>query len=102
MKCPQCNKELKEILVKVHGADSKAVSYQCPACGYFSFDSASAQKVIDEVRSPLKMKQNIVSISQNRLGLYLNNDIIRSLDLKKGEEVLISCPDKKHIVVERV
>ena len=46
------------------------------------------------------MKQKIVKISQDRLGVYFNNNIIRSLDLKKGEEIYVSVPDKRHIILE--
>jgi hypothetical protein len=32
--------------------------------------------------------------------MYINKDVARSLNLKGGEEVFVSIPDKKHIVVE--
>ena len=87
--------------VKVQGAENKAISYQCPNCDYFEFEPISSKKVIEELReTPLKIKQKIVKISQDRLGVYFNNNIIRSLDLKKGEDVYVSVPDKKHIILE--
>ena len=101
MKCPKCDSELKKINVKVHGAENKVTSYQCSKCDYFEFEPMSSVKVIEELReAPLKIKQKIVKISQDRLGIYFNNNIIRSLDLKKGEEVYVSIPDKRHIVLE--
>lgn len=101
MKCPNCNNNLKKVEVKVHGASSKAVSYQCPDCEYFEFEPISSEKVIEELReTPLKIRQKIVKLSQDRLGVYFNNNIVRSLDLKSGEEVLVSVPDRKHIVME--
>ena len=48
----------------------------------------------------LKIKQKIVKLSQDRLGMYFNNHIVRSLNLKKGEEIYASVPDKKHIILE--
>lgn len=101
MKCQNCSSELKKVEVKVHGAKSKAISYQCPNCDYFEFEPISSQKVIQELReTPLKIKQKIVKLSQERLGIYLNNNVVRSLNLKKGEELFVSVPDKKHILLE--
>lgn len=101
MKCPQCNATLKAVPVKVHGATNKALSYQCPHCDYFEFEPLSSQKVVQELReSPLKIKQKIIKLSQDRLGIYLNTHIVNSLNLKKGDEVSLSVPDKKHIVLE--
>ncbi len=102
MKCPDCNNELKKIIVKIQDADSPVTSYQCGKCGYFDFEKASINKAIDEIKvkeSALKIKQKIIKLSHNRLGMYINRDVARSLDLKGGEEVYVSVPDKKHILV---
>ena len=84
MKCPKCSSELKKVEVKVQGARSKVISYQCPDCDYFEFEPVSSEKVIQELReTPLKIKQKIVKLSQDRLGMYFNNNVVRSLNLKK-------------------
>jgi len=68
---------------------------------YFEFEPLSSQKVVQELReTPLKIKQKIVKLSQERLGIYFNSHVVRSLNLKKGEELYISVPDKKHILLE--
>lgn len=101
MKCPKCDSNLRKVDVKVQGAENSVISYQCSKCDYFEFEPVSSQRVIEELReTPLKIKQKIVKISQDRLGVYFNNNIIRSLNLKKGEEIYISVPDKKHIILE--
>ncbi len=101
MKCPQCNSVLKTVVVKVHGATNRAISYQCSKCDYFAFEPITSQKVVEELReSPLKIKQKIIKLSQDRLGIYFNSHIVRSLNLKKGEEISVSVPDKKHIMLE--
>lgn len=88
-------------MIKVAGAKTKALSYQCSKCKYFEFEPESSKKVIHELReTPLKIKQKIVKLSQDRLGIYFNKNIVRSLNLKKGEEIYVSVPDKKHIVLE--
>ena len=100
-KCPRCNSILKIVEVRVDGADSKVTSYQCPKCDYFEFEPESSKKVVEELReTPLKIKQKIVKLSQDRLGMYFNNHIVRSLNLRKGEDIYASVPDKKHILLE--
>lgn len=101
MKCPNCNENLKKVEVRIHNAKSKVISYQCQKCDFFEFESSSSTKVLQELRdNPLKIKQKVVKLSGNRLGLYINNNIVNSLDIKKGEEVYVTVPDKKHILVE--
>ncbi len=99
--CPKCKSLLKKVNVSVAGAKDKILSYQCPTCDYFSFDQKSGEKIVQELKeNPLKIHQKIVKISQDRLGIYLNKDIIKSLDLKKGDAIKISIPDKKKILIE--
>ena len=101
MECPKCKSELKEVAVNVYGAKNKAVSYQCQKCDYFEFEQQSSKKVVEELnKSPLKIKQKVVKLSGERLGIYLNSHIVRSLNLKKGESVYVSVPDSKHIMLE--
>lgn len=102
MICPNCNNKLKKVKVDIEDAKTKAISYQCPHCDYFVFEPKSAVEVVREIKekeSPLKMKQTIVKLSKDRLGIYFNKDIIRSLNLTSGKEVFISIPDKKRIVL---
>jgi hypothetical protein len=103
MKCPNCKTDLKRAEVAVAGAKSKALSYQCPNCDHFEFETLSSQKVISELReSPLKIRQKVIGLSQDRLGVYLNKSVVDSLKINKGDELLVSVPDKKHIVLELV
>lgn len=100
-KCPKCNSNLRIVKVNVYGARAKALSYQCPKCDYFEFEPKSSKKVVEELReTPLKIKQRIVKLSQDRLGIYFNSHVVRSLRLQKGEDLYISVPDKNHIVLE--
>ena len=103
MKCVKCGAEMRKKRVSIQDAANQAVSYQCPKCSYFTFDRASSAKVIDELRikdSVLQIKQKIVKISQGRLGLYINKHVAESLKLKSGDQVLVSVPDEKHIIVK--
>ncbi|MBI2598363.1 MAG: hypothetical protein HYW50_04155 [Candidatus Diapherotrites archaeon] len=101
MKCPNCSANLKRVEVKVQGASIKAISYQCQNCDYFEFEPVSSKKVIEELReTPLKIKQKIIKLSKNRLGMYFSNHVTRSLDLRKGEDLYVSVPDKNHIILE--
>jgi hypothetical protein len=93
---------MEKVEVKVHMADSPVLSYQCPKCEYFEFEQESANRAINEIRQkeePLAIKQKIIHLSQDRLGMYINRDVARSLNLKGGEDVFVSVPDRKHFVV---
>lgn len=48
--CPKCASALRKAEVKVAGAKSKAMSYQCPKCDYFKFEPLSSLKVVKELR----------------------------------------------------
>ena len=93
---------MKEIKVKIQDADSLAISYQCTKCGYFDFEENSINKAINEIKlkeTPLVIKQKIIKLSHDRLGMYINRDIARSLNLKGGEDIYVSVPDKKHLIL---
>ena len=99
--CPNCKSKLKKVYVNVAGAKNKVLSYQCAKCDYFEFEQESSRKIVEELRdTTLKMRQKIVKLSQDRLGMYINKDVARSLNLKGGEEISISLPDKNHILIE--
>lgn len=101
MKCPQCTRTLRIVDVAVAGARQKARSYQCPGCDYFMFEPVSSRKVLAELRdTPLRIRQKIVKLSKDRLGMYFNTHIVESLGLEKGESIHLSVPDKKHILIE--
>src|SRR3989338_3668238 len=103
MRCPKCSSNLRKIEVSVEGAEQKAISYQCTKCDYAEFEEKSAAKVVKELKSketPLKIRQKIIKLSQDRLGMYFNKHIVESLELKPGEEIYISVPDKEHIVLK--
>lgn len=98
--CPRCGKMLEQVPVSVWGAKSKVLSRQCLSCDYFDFDQATGQKVLEELhQNPLCIKQSVVRISGNRLGIYLNKHIVESLKIKKGDTISVTVPDKKHILI---
>lgn len=102
MQCIKCDSKMKEVKIKIQDADSPVTSYQCAKCSHFDFEEKSISKAIEEIKekeAPLKIKQKIIKLSHDRLGMYINQDVARCLDLKGGEEVFVSVPDKKHMVV---
>jgi len=105
MKCPKCNAQMKEVKVKIQEAEGPVTSYQCGECGYFDFEENSINRAINEIKlkeAPLKIKQKIIKLSHDRIGMYINRDVARSLDLKGGEEILVSIPNKNRVVVDVV
>ena len=102
MKCPKCKSEMEKVNVSIEDTNHDVVSFQCNECDYVEFEQESANRAILELKikeTPLKIKQKIVKLSKDRLGTYFNSNIIRSLNLKSGEEIYVSIPDKKHIVI---
>ena len=102
MQCPKCSSHIKKIEVGIEGAKQKAISFQCAKCDYIEFEEKSAAKVVKELKAketPLKIRQKIIKLSQDRLGMYFNKNIVESLELKAGEEVQVSVPDKDHIIL---
>ena len=103
MKCFDCKSTMEEVEVKVEGARNKVLSYQCPKCGHFEFEKRSADKVVEELKlkeeSPLRIRQKVIKLSKDRIGMYFNRDVARSVDLKPGKEIYVSVPDKKHILI---
>ena len=51
MKCPKCKKKLEKVNVKVYGAKTRALSYQCGECPYILYDPVTSKKVIGELRA---------------------------------------------------
>jgi peptide subunit release factor 1 (eRF1) len=103
--CPKCNSELKKVEVEIEDAKTPAISYQCENCDYYNFEPESTLKVIKEINekeASLKIKQKIIKLSSDRLGMYFNKDVIDCLNLKSGEEILVSIPNKKRIVLDLV
>lgn len=105
MKCPKCNSELRKVEVEIEDAKTPAISYQCENCEYYSFEPESTMKIIKEIKEKeanLKIRQKIIKISQDRLGMYFSKDVVESLNLKSGEDILVSIPNKKRIILDIV
>ena len=103
MRCPTCSSNLRKVEVGIEGAKQKVISYQCVKCDYIEFEEKSATKVVKELKSketPLRIRQKIIKLSQGRLGMYFNKNVVESLELKAGEEVYVSVPDKGHIILK--
>lgn len=99
--CPECGNNLRKVNVSIYGAKNKALSYQCPKCDHFEFEQETSKKIIEELQNnALKIRHKIVKLSGERMGIYFNNNIVRSLNLKKGDYLYVSVPDKKRILLE--
>ena len=48
----------------------------------------------------LKIQQSVIKLAKGRMGMYFNQNIVRSLGLKPGSNVLVSVPSKGRMVVE--
>lgn len=100
MKCPKCKSKLRRVKVSIEGAKTKILSNQCPKCIYFNFEEKNQDKVLKELKEQhLKIRQKIIKLSNDRLGMYFNKHIVKSLDLRPGEEISISVPNKRNILI---
>ena len=102
MKCPKCKLQMKDVSVNIQDADSPVLSHQCSRCGYFDFEEKSINRAIEEIKvkeQPLSIQQKIIKLSHGRLGMYISKDVARCLNLRGGENVFVSIPDKKHLVI---
>ncbi len=102
MKCPYCKSLLKKVKVSIEGTSQDVISFQCQKCDFVEFERETAHRAILDLKvqeMPLKIKQRIIKLSKDRLGTYFNSNIIRSLNLKSGEDIYVSVPDKKHIII---
>ena len=98
-KCPNCHLELKpaEVLVE------ETVKYECEKCAYAHHEPKESRKeMATKGLSPLTLRQKITTLAQGRLGLYLSQDVVRSLKLKAGQEVHVSVPDEKTLMIKLV
>ena len=94
--CPNCHTEAKAVERLIE----EAVRYQCGTCEYSKLEPVESRTATPPLMSsPLQLKQKITTLSQGRLGLYLNQDVVRSLGLKAGQEIHLSVPDEKTVVI---
>jgi hypothetical protein len=98
MKCPDCGKVMRKVMVKIEDADSLVATHQC-ACGNFCFEDDSIRQALKEINH-LKIRQRVVKISKNRLGMYFNRDVVRCLGLEGGEDIYVSMPAKNKVLIE--
>jgi hypothetical protein len=94
---------MKQVKVSIQDAKSPVLSYQCIKCGHFDFEKKSMTKAIADIKlkeTPLLIKQKIIKLSKDRLGMYINRDVARSLELKAGDDIYVSVPDKGHMVIK--
>ena len=89
MKCTDCKKEMEKRYIELDSSLKVVLNY-CKKC----------RKVVMGEEPPLKIKQNLIKLSKGRIGMYFNQNIVRSLGLKPSSSVLISVPDKKKLIVE--
>ena len=102
MKCPKCSHEMTKLHQTEEDKQQKVTSHHCMRCEHIEFERVYPElEIMEDVeKHTLEIKQNIVKLSHNRLGMYFNKNIIQSLGLKAGEEVLVSVPEKKRIVIK--
>ena len=81
--CNKCNGNLEKLEVHVEDTDKTTTGWKCKDCGEYYFDQAESKAIYEDLSQKetpaLNIKQKIVKLSKDRLGIYLNKDVIRCI-----------------------
>lgn len=93
-KCPQCKSIMKNVKFDV-GYGLHIPSFHCSLCGFNTTDPQVLKKSLFKLKEHLKKDVKVIRVGAG-LGIRFPNEIVRSYNLKKGEEVVIQ-PEEKGI-----
>ena len=86
-KCPQCKTELKKVKFDVgYGIDVE--SLHCEKCGFNITEDNKLKKAITSLREQMAKEIKVVKVGTG-LGVRFPNEIVKSFNLRKGEEILL-------------
>ena len=86
-KCPQCKSTLKKVMFDV-GYGVNVESLHCMKCGFNITENNKLKGALTSLREQMSKEIKIIKIGTG-LGLRLPNDVVKSFNLKKGEEILL-------------
>lgn len=91
MKCPECKSKMEKIKFDV-GYGIEVNSLHCKECGFNITNEEVLNKAIIDLKEQMVKEVKIIEIGTG-LGIRFPNEIVKSLKLKKGEEIIIK-PEK--------
>ena len=91
MKCPTCKLNMKKIKFDV-GYGIEVDSLHCEKCGFNITDNKLLNKALTSLKEQMTKEIKIIEIGTG-LGIRFPNEIVKSLKLRKGEEIIVK-PEK--------
>ena len=88
--CPQCKSNLEKAKFDV-GYGVEVESLNCKKCGFNITENNKLKTAISSLREHMSKEVKIVKVGTG-LGVRFPNEIVKSYNLKKGEEITLK-PD---------
>lgn len=86
-KCSQCKSNLEKATFDI-GYGVNVESLHCAKCGFNITEDNNLRTALTSLRQQMSKETKIIKVGSG-LGLRFPNDIVKSLNLRKGEEVLL-------------
>ncbi|MBI2668198.1 hypothetical protein HYX17_05530 [Candidatus Woesearchaeota archaeon] len=94
MKCPKCKSELRNVTFDV-GYGVNVESSHCEKCGFNITEDNKLNAAVTSLQEHMSKEIKIIKVG-NGLGVRFPNEVVKSLNLKKGEEILLK-PERNGI-----
>ena len=91
MKCQTCKLDMKNVKFDI-GYGIEVDSLHCEKCGFNITNNKVLNKALTSLKEHMAKEVKIIEIGTG-LGIRFPNEIVKSLKLKKGEEIIVK-PEK--------
>ena len=98
MKCPKC-KENMEMVKYDLGFGIVVDSLTCPICRFNITDEKILDEAMEKIRKKMAIRIKVLSIGTG-IGIRFPNEIVKNMNLKKGQEIEI-IPKSNEIVIKK-
>lgn len=91
MKCPTCKLDMKKVKFDIsYGIEVD--SLHCEKCGFNITNNKVLNKALASLKEHMTREVKVIEIGTG-LGIRFPNEVVKSLKLKKGEEITVK-PEK--------
>ena len=91
MKCPTCKLDMKKVKFDI-GYGIEVDSLHCEKCGFNITNNKVLNKALASLKEHMTKEVKVIEIGTG-LGIRFPNEVVKSLKLKKGEEITVK-PEK--------
>jgi hypothetical protein len=86
-KCPKCKANLEKVKFDVgYGIDVE--SFHCKRCGFNITEGDKLKNAIGSLREQMRKEIKIIKVGTG-LGIRFPNEVVKSYNLRKGEEIIL-------------